>query len=244
MSVLKLLGYLLLFTISCFSENISSSQALATVADSSNRAVVYISKDTIQIKDQRRMPFYFRIAKIEDSSGYSYLHFNERFKSKAKEIDFAIENDDNSIDIFHLPPNMSKRLIEYFRISPLKPFDCYSFGHFLNSVSYGLRFFSLSKWEKCFFNENLLQTGDSIVIFTIKDGSIKKFNHFAIYIGNGLYLSKGGVSGPLVVSDLDIMKSAFGGNQVYQLRRENISKRFKYFFDLAYQRINIFLGSS
>jgi len=242
MSFLRLLVFLLL-SIRCYSESICNIQVLATSSKCSDRALIHIFKKSIVIKNQYRKPFYFKLAMIKDASSYSYLHFNERFKSKAKEIDFIIENDDDSLDIFHFPLDMSARLIEYLSISPLKGFDCYCFGHFLNSLSYRFSFSPLSKWEECIFDEDLLKTGDSIAIFTIKDGSINEFNHFAIYIGNGLYLSKGGPKGPLVVCDIDIMKSAFGGNQVYLLRRKKNLKLFNVLLDLTYKSIGLFYKS-
>ncbi len=63
-------------------------------------------------------------------------------------------------------------------------------------------------------SEDDLKPGDTIFISRVNT-PYQGITHFAIYIGYGLYLSKFGNLGRLIVTSLNEMKKGFGGNFVF-----------------------------
>ena len=83
----------------------------------------------------------------------------------------------------------------------------------MNGVEYQFGVFENQKWTvERLENEELLKEGETIII----GHHPRRLTHLAIYIGDGLYLSKGGTIGALIVADLPSMKIGFGGDEVYR----------------------------
>ncbi|MDZ4082466.1 MAG: NlpC/P60 family protein [Bdellovibrionales bacterium] len=121
-----------------------------------------------------------------------------------------------------LPNAMKARLVEYIRNGgpPKKGlegsneirsecrFDCNSFVHYVTGVSYEYGKFSTDQWTLSRIDyQNPIQLGDVILI----GYGDREINHVAINIGDDLYISKFGASGPVLVTDLTTLQMAYGG---------------------------------
>lgn len=121
-----------------------------------------------------------------------------------------------------LPSTMKTRLVEYIRNGgPPKKFldgagdvrsecrfDCNSFVHFVSGVPYEYGKFSTDQWTLSRIDhQNPIQLGDVILI----GYGEREINHVAINIGDDLYISKFGASGPVLVTDLTTLQMAYGG---------------------------------
>lgn len=96
-----------------------------------------------------------------------------------------------------------------------RPVDCNGFVHYLNGVNYVFGTFHYAQWDISeFLNDETIKVGESILM---RD-SVKDTKHLAIYLGSGLYLSKGGPKGDLVVTSLESMRSLWGGKEVVVIR--------------------------
>lgn len=82
----------------------------------------------------------------------------------------------------------------------------------MNGVDYLFGKFDNQKWVVEKLDVSSLKIGDTIIIGRDR----QTLTHFAIYIGEGLYLSKFGSSGPLIVTDIPAMKIGFGGDEVFK----------------------------
>jgi cell wall-associated NlpC family hydrolase len=57
------------------------------------------------------------------------------------------------------------------------------------------------------FNEDVIQPGDTILIGYSKE----ELNHFAVALGRGLYISKFGVDGPVLITTFATLQYTYGG---------------------------------
>jgi cell wall-associated NlpC family hydrolase len=92
-------------------------------------------------------------------------------------------------------------------------------------VSHNFGQFNPEEWDiSPLVNESEQKAGDVILIggdedYTVQDAHVRKtITHLAVYLGSGFYLSKFGVSGKLIVANIEEMKKGFGGTAVYRLR--------------------------
>lgn len=119
-----------------------------------------------------------------------------------------------------LPGPMRRRVAEYLRNGgpPSVPFDCNCFVHYLAGVPYTFGKFDSRSWDISLIAEtNPLKPGDAILI----GYGPSEINHVAISLGQGLYLSKFGQSGPLLVTDLSVLELAYGGIGLLVARPKN-----------------------
>jgi len=127
-----------------------------------------------------------------------------------------------------LPELMKVKLVEYIRNGgPPKEllngasecrFDCNSFVHYVTGVSYEYGKFSTDSWTVARIDDqNPIQVGDVILI----GYSPKEINHVAINIGDDLYISKFGASGPVLVTDLTTLQMAYGGLGLLSAKPKN-----------------------
>lgn len=121
-----------------------------------------------------------------------------------------------------LPSTMKTRLVEYIRnggpprtlldgtgeVRSECRFDCNSFVHFVTGVPYEYGKFSTDQWILSRIDhQNPIQLGDVILI----GYGDREINHVAINIGDDLFISKFGASGPVLVTDLTTLQMAYGG---------------------------------
>ena len=123
-----------------------------------------------------------------------------------------------------LPDEMLKRIAQYIRDEsgePLKDFDCASFAHYVSGVPYEFGNFDPQKWNvHPLPDESNFKPGDIVMIVSTDNPSsfeANKIVHFAVYLNSGLYISKFGRTGKLIVASLEEMKKGFQGNYAYQV---------------------------
>jgi hypothetical protein len=139
--------------------------------------------------------------------------------SKTSDIEILLETE-KGLEEINLPKKMLDNIAKFLR-EDSKPrnhkFDCSSFAHFVNDIPYEFSNFFHHKWEiKLIKDKKNLNSGDTIFISESEDLDDLKITHFAIYLGNNLYISKFGNAGKLMVTNLEEMKKGFGGRFCFQ----------------------------
>ena len=117
-----------------------------------------------------------------------------------------------------LPPQILDNIAKFIRENSKnkkEEFDCVSFVHFVNDMPYERGHFNPLYWDISFLSDdNNLKSGDTIFIASPQNPAnfnAKEITHFAIYLGDELYLSKGGSAGPMIVTTLEEMKHGYKG---------------------------------
>lgn len=79
----------------------------------------------------------------------------------------------------------------------------------------GISSVDTSKFDVLPLNDENLKCGEAILIKNedLKDGN--EYRHYAISIGDGLFLSKFGTKGPLIACNIEEMKMGFNGKDVF-----------------------------
>lgn len=137
--------------------------------------------------------------------------------SRTGQLDILIRSGDGTKRI-DLPEDMIGRIATFIREDHAREgsFDCTSFIHFVNGIRYEFGRFIPEKWDMSPFDERAAVPGDSVM--TAKDPEHSVVAHFALYLGEGLYLSKFGVIGKLAVTTLENMRKAFPGEYMFHIR--------------------------
>ena len=149
--------------------------------------------------------------------GYDYYKLKDLAETRA--ISITLREKDETKDV-EMPEDMLDRMADY--LSNMNStngngrFDCVSFVQAVNGIPYEYTKYDPSKWNQSNFNGDV-KVGDTIAIVDSDAPQANQYTHFAIYLGDGLYISKFGFSGPLIVSDVDEMKKGFHGDTVYKL---------------------------
>ena len=160
------------------------------------------------------------LARSEINPGFSYYSLDNLDNTK----NILMEVDGKLVDF---PQNMTKKLEYYFKEQNniQESFDCGSFAHLLNSIDYDWPHFKSEKFNiEQMDNEmlNKLQTGDTVFISKFNNPENYGITHFAIYLSDGLYISKFGNSGKLIVTNMENMKKGFGGKYMFKSTPRNI----------------------
>jgi hypothetical protein len=135
-------------------------------------------------------------------------------------LELRMQDADDEYKKLNLPDSVSLRLLEYLNYGPpSKPFDCTSFAHFIRKIPYLYGSFDTSKWDYLDFeNPRNLSPDTTVIIWKEITGQPSEPVHFALYLGNSVFLWKFGTRIGLFVSDLYSMQQAFGGTkaQIWQ----------------------------
>lgn len=155
------------------------------------------------------------ISRSDQNQGYDYYRLKDL--SNTKFLSVFLREQDQTKEVA-LPEVMLERMAYYManKAKMKGPFDCVSFAHMINGIPYEFGKYNSANWEMTPFN-GYLNVGDTISICN-SDSESRRDNHFAIYVGDGLYLSKFGGPGPLIVTDLTEMKKGFDGDLVYKMK--------------------------
>ncbi len=191
---------------------------LYTDTDFLDRPIVYLDV-TSQIgnatNSDSRNSFPIRIVTFQSGNQKGHLHALTGVDiPNHSRLHLSIETARGKKTVL-LPEAMSARILDYLRLgrAPSSPFDCNCFAHYMNGVDYLFGKFDRQKWVvEPMVDESSLKEGDTIIIGHDR----QMLTHFAIYLGEGYYLSKFGSSGPLIVADLPAMKIGFGGEVVFR----------------------------
>ena len=136
-----------------------------------------------------------------------------------KNLDVTLVDSIGNNRQLYLPSWFSERLRQYLLFgAPSKPFDCSSFVHHMLGVQHDFANFDPHDWIVREVSQEPVYPGAVVAIGLSSSFHRKKITHFGLYLGEGLYISKFGVFGSLVVTTLDEMKKAFGGNHVFHLK--------------------------
>lgn len=150
-----------------------------------------------------------------NSEGFSY--YKLRDLSNTKRLRILLRESDEEREVM-LPEEMLVRMTQYLQRenSLQSPFDCASFAHYANGIPYVFSHFDPSFWNVEAFAESSMKPGDTVAIHNGGD-RLEDITHFAIYLGDGLYISKFGTAGRLIVSNIDEMKKGFAGEDVVKV---------------------------
>ena len=161
-----------------------------------------------------------RKAKVETPWGSYALAKPVKLLGKPpKNLDISLIDLKGNTRKVSLPHRLNKRLRQYLLFgAPSKPFDCSSFVHHMLGVQHDFANFDPHDWIVREVSQEPVYPGAVVAIGLSSSFNRKKITHFSLYLGEGLYISKFGVFGSLVVTTLDEMKKAFGGNHVFHLK--------------------------
>ncbi|MCB0318178.1 MAG: C40 family peptidase [Bdellovibrionales bacterium] len=136
-------------------------------------------------------------------------------------------SDLNGVDHYlKLPSKQTEKLRRYLLYgAPSKPFDCASFAHYMLDIPFEFASFENDHWNAAQASPETFYPGAVVAIGSSSYFSRKKITHFSIYLGDGLFISKFGVFGTLVITNLEEMKKAFGGKYVFMLEPKLSSNR-------------------
>lgn len=154
-------------------------------------------------------------------NGLSYYQLHDLSNTHSVGIYMQDELARRSID---LEPKQLDRMATYLRVNPSQDqqFDCASFVHYVNDVPYQFGHFKPDAWQiSSYMNDNDISTGETILITKkpyLSEAKADDITHFAIYLGDGVYLSKFGVSGKLIAATLPEMQRGFGGEHIFRLK--------------------------
>lgn len=112
-----------------------------------------------------------------------------------------------------LPTAMTQRFAQIIRgdFAANPRFDCGYFAHHLAGIPYNGLLLDQDKWDfRPFQEQEPINSGDTLLMTT----TWGQITHMAIYLKNGLYVSKFGRSGGVIVTSLDQMQKGFGGSRV------------------------------
>lgn len=125
-----------------------------------------------------------------------------------------------------LPQPLEKKLLSYLTFGPAsQPFDCGSFVHYLYGISYIPGEFEKSLWQANLLrDESELKPGEVVAVSERDIADRRSIVHFALALGDGLYLSKFGTLGSLIVTDLSALQHTFEGEYVFTLKARGQSQ--------------------
>lgn len=142
----------------------------------------------------------------------SQSYYNLKNLSKTERVEVLIR-DSNEIYRADLPEKMLDRLADFIREKEniQECFDCSSFVYGLNDIPNLSEEPISDKWRvQRIAGESQLIPGDSVMILGDKTEKGFEVEHFAIYIGEGLYLSKFGDEGPMIAATREEMQNFYG----------------------------------
>lgn len=149
--------------------------------------------------------------------GFSYYKLKNLRGTRSVEI---LLRSPDQIERVPFSENQLERIADFIRTETEleRDFDCNAFVHKVHNIPHARGVFDPDKWNVTRLEkEDGLMPTDTICIShdpTIEYGR-SRITHFAIFLGNGLYLSKFGTSGRLIATTLEEMKKGFGGDFVF-----------------------------
>ncbi|NTW46264.1 MAG: C40 family peptidase [Candidatus Moranbacteria bacterium] len=159
-----------------------------------------------------------RVGRNNPDGSASYYKLSDLSNTDRIEISMRDRNGTRDID---LPEEMLGKIAAFIREDHRREgkFDCSSFVHLANGIPHEFGSMVISKWDVSDFDEGTLAPGDSVMIS--KDREHMNVTHLALYLGEGLYLSKFGNAGKLIVATMKNMKKAFEGKYAFHIRPKN-----------------------
>ncbi len=162
--------------------------------------------------------YQIRVGRHNPNGSADYYKLSDL--SNTDQIEISMRDQSGTRDI-NLPEEILGKIAAFIREDHRREgkFDCSSFVHFANGIPYEFGSLVISKWDVSDFDESQLLPGDSVMIS--KDPEHTDVTHLALYLGEGLYLSKFGNGGKLIVTTMRNMKKAFEGKYVFRIQPNN-----------------------
>lgn len=184
------------------------------------RLIVKSSADTLNVNLDSGVSFTSRRIVIQEPKRFRFTH-PVRLASISQlrsvtTVDLVIQKN-RQPESHPLSQLLSSRLARFLRGEgyDVTRADCGYFAHYMNGFPYD-GFIDEAKWNfSPYIDDKHLQAGDTILMSLKTDKSAHP-RHMAIYLTDGLYLSKfgRGPEGHLIVATLWEMYTAFGGSFV------------------------------
>ena len=155
-----------------------------------------IKRETIR-EDRSKNVSSSRIVEYEDWTGTHQLHEETPLNGNFRSVLFKIEEESEARQIV-FSSSLGQKLITYLNASPDWVFNCYGFVAFMNGYhsTIGERDLDAADVQDL----SVLQTGQTVRIGLKTEKEFIPY-HYTIYLGQGLFLSKMGNGGKLVVHD-------------------------------------------
>lgn len=146
-------------------------------------------------------------------------------KSEIEKIQIFFKSE-SFIHLVNMPEKVNRNLLRFFVYNKNRPpsFCCVDFVTFIFGMyaENEVNKFQRKNWNFYRFQKKYLFEGDAICLGRKNSKRPNcllpgKILHFALYIGNGLYLSVFGNNGPLKAATLNAMKTLYNANEVHQM---------------------------
>ena len=168
------------------------------------------------------------VVKIRTAQGEILLHKLDEFRAMDEanqpisiaenaQVYFFSATPDGVRHAIQVPVWLRDNLRNYIRNGPpTKPFDCNCFAHLLNGVAYkfgefSTRVFSLHQVP----DETVLRVGDTVLL----GYSRSEITHVAVALGEGLFISKFGKDGPVLVTNFPTLQLTYGGMPIARIEK-------------------------
>jgi NlpC/P60 family protein len=154
-------------------------------------------------------------------NGVNYDHTNIPLNKTIVKINMYISTSQALSSPVNLPEQLNKNLMKFLEQGrPASPylFTCHQFIDFLFD-KYNIsneRSVSKKNWNFIQFEQNKLITGT--VVLLSKNGLTK---HSALYLGHDQYISLFGSTGPIIINNLQELKTLFDSEDVQILEPKN-----------------------
>ena len=204
--------FFLMITFSAFAGTEGSALSARSQLDSvGQKPLVLVVKKECITEDRSRNVASARVVEYEDWSGSHKLHEQNALKGNFSSVVFKVEGKEELIDLFS---SLGKNLIVYLNTSQDWVFNCYGFVAFMNGYDSSIGEMDLDSAE--IENLNTLQAGQTVRI-GCKTGKDFIPYHYAIYLGQGLFLSKMGAGGKLLVHDEETIRKLYENRVSFQI---------------------------
>ena len=174
--------------------------------------------------------FNFFVSEIKTETRTEPLHQSERpFGELGDTLKINIQTQDGSFSELDIPEAVNQRILNYLESGSSQSYcDCHCFGALVADQPYphkimpdGTPYYTAPGTKRTRLHSDAqLKAGDVILLGEALDEKNFKTNHTAIYLGNGLYLSKLGHGAGLVVTNLSEIMRAYTADLVFLVESE------------------------
>jgi hypothetical protein len=160
------------------------------------------------------------VANPGGGNAYDYYSFSSIGNLRSLQLVF-FDGKEGFKDI-SLPNEMKERLASFLRDKNrnLKEMDCGLFAFYVNGLSLeNVNGDAGNFWDYSQMNNEKKLVPGSTVALTVAEGIGRyKSTHYAVYLGEHLYISKGGNNYDLIVTDIENMRTVYGSDTIFVLK--------------------------
>lgn len=174
---------------------------------SGNPEEMQLRKLAVGRTNVRKPPYFFQLDNL----------------SRTKRVQVLMRNEGGLKEV-PLPEEMLEKLAEYLRSSLNKSpeeFDCAAFVNYMHGIPYTPGSFEPGRWDIVPLSVDMaLHIGEIVFIADTQGQTLTnalQIQHYAIYIGDDLYLSQFGIGMKLIVASLEEMKKGYACDSAFLL---------------------------